>query len=132
MNGSRALRSLALLGLVALSGACMFKVKHELPPNTYFGSLPPAADEVEESFARGGMKNWALAGLIPYSSWGTADLLEPEDGVRRVDQLEVQTSFSRIDTVIWVIPGFAYGYYLWAPRHIDVSGRKIREQGPPK
>ncbi len=129
MRRSRALRSLALLTLAALSGACMFKVNHELPPGAYFGTLAPAADEVEESFDRGGMKNWALAGLVPYSRFSSSDLLakQTDTSNARIENLEIETRFGTLDTIIWVVPGFFYGYYLWAPRTVAVRGTRVDE-----
>jgi hypothetical protein len=112
------------LALLAATG-CMFRVRHELPPNAYFGRMPARANERVWSFENHGMKNWALAGLVPYSSWSTDDLLPHDPKVTRLENLTVQTQFSTWDTVVWVVPGFAYGYYLWAPRTITVRGARV-------
>ncbi len=114
----------SLLCLVLASG-CMHRVTHELPPNAYFGHVPTRPDQQTSSFAADGMKNWALAGLVPYSSWSSANLIPQGPGVERVENLMLQTQFSTLDTVVWVIPGFAYGYYLWAPRTVTVRGSKV-------
>ena len=114
------------LSLALLSApGCMFRVRHELPPNAYFGRLPASADERVTSFEEHGMKNWALAGLVPYSSFSTDDLLPHDRATARIENLDVQTQFSTVDTIVWVIPGFAYGYYLWAPRTITVRGARV-------
>jgi hypothetical protein len=125
MNPRRLASGLALAVALAAAPGCMFRVRHELPPNTYFGHLPSSADERSTAFEAHGMKNWALAGLVPYSSWSTDDLLQPPRGTTRIENLSVQTQFSTIDTIVWVIPGFAYGYYLWAPRTITVRGARV-------
>jgi hypothetical protein len=121
-------RTAASLLCLALASGCMHKVKHELPPNAYFGHVPAHAAEQVSSFAADGMKNWWLAGLVPYTSWNSANLIPQDKGVARVENLMVQTQFSTIDTIVWVIPGFAYGYYVWAPRTVTVSGSKVVER----
>ncbi len=122
---SRAAVSLLCL---ALASGCMHKVVHELPPNAYFGHAPARPAEQTSSFADHGMKNWWLAGLVPYTSWNSANLIPQGPKVERVENLVVQTQFSKLDTVVWVIPGFAYGYYLWAPRTITVQGAKVEQR----
>ncbi|MCP4006026.1 MAG: hypothetical protein GY725_17710 [bacterium] len=114
------------LAIAGLCSGCMFKVSHELPPKTYFGKLPNAPAATEQKFERQGHKNWWLAGLVPYSDWGTRDLLASSSGVQRIEDLEIETTFDTFDTIVWVIPGFAYGYYLWAPRSIKVKGVEVR------
>lgn len=126
------LRLLATLGMAALvSGAstgCMFRMQHELPLNAYLNHEPGGARR--RAFDDEGMKNWALAGLVPYSDFGAKDLVESTTG-REVSDLSVKTEFTGLDTLIWVIPGFAYGYYLWAPRHVKVSGEYVDGAAPP-
>jgi hypothetical protein len=113
----------AVATLVFASGC--FSVRHELPEHTYFGRLPAAPGERRQTFEDSGMKNWALAGLLPYSGWDSGNMLAERNGAKRVEQLEIQTQFSRLDTVIWVVPGMFYGYYLWAPRTVSVRGTKV-------
>jgi hypothetical protein len=127
MTPRRRPTALALVLALALAGGsgCMFRVRHELPPNAYFGRLPASADERVTTFEDHAMKNWALAGLVPYTSFSTDDLLPHDRGTTRVENLAVKTEFSTIDTIVWVIPGFAYGYYLWAPRTITVRGARV-------
>jgi hypothetical protein len=125
MRARRLATRIALSLALLASPGCMFRVRHELPPNAYFGRLPAAADERVTSFEDHGMKNWALAGLVPYSSWSTDDLLARQRGTTRIENLSVQTEFSTVDTIVWVVPGFAYGYYLWAPRTITVRGARV-------
>jgi len=119
----------AVLAILFFGSGCLHSVRHELPEHSYFGQLPAAEGERRVAFEDSGMKNWALAGLLPYSGWGTGDMLAGRNGAKRVENLEIQTQFGRIDTIVWVIPGFFYGYYLWAPRTVSVSGTKVSE-GP--
>lgn len=121
-------RAATSLLCLALAAGCMHKVQHELPPNAYFGHVPAHPSEQVSSFAADGMKNWWLAGLVPYTSWNSANLIPHDKNVARVENLMVQTQFSTLDTIVWVIPGFAYGYYLWAPRTVTVSGSKVVER----
>jgi hypothetical protein len=121
-------RILGALLVAAAANGCMFKVKHELPARSYFGHLPKSEQERTRPFETHGMKNWALAGMVAYSGWGTKDLIPGAPAVRRVEDLAVETRFSTIDTIVWVIPGFAYGYYLWAPRTIEVEGNRVYEK----
>ena len=124
---NQTLRSLALVGLCGLVATGCFSVSHKLPPHAYFGKLPPAATETTSRFERSAMKNWLLAGLIPWSTYSSDDLLEESaPGVLRYENLEVMTEFNWMDTVIWIVPGQFYGYYAWAPRHITVTGDEVR------
>ncbi len=129
MSRTRVSRASLALAVAFLCSGCMFKVAHELPPNTYFGKLPGTSTMGARNFEREGHKNWALAGFVPYSNWATKDLLEDDADLRRIEQLEIETTFNTFDTVVWVIPGFAYGYYVWAPRTIKVTGVEIRGEG---
>src|SRR5262245_33430723 len=119
--------AVSLLCLAVVSG-CMHRVRHELPPNAYFGHVPARADQKLTPFEADGMKNWALAGLVPYSSWNSANLIPQGPAVDAVEDLTVQTQFSKLDTIVWVFPGFVYGYYLWAPRTVTVSGTKVEHE----
>jgi len=119
----------AVLALVCTSFAtgCLFTVRHELPPNAYFGKFPSQPHEKIHRFKDHGMKNWFLAGLGPYTRWSSKDLLEKNgDGSHeRIENLAIETRFGTLDTIIWVFPGFFYGYYVWAPRTVEVSGSQV-------
>ncbi len=118
----------ALAGLCAVALSACFSVPHKLPPHAYFGKLPAAtAGENRARFERSAMKNWLLAGLVPWSRFSSKDLLdESGPGVVRYENLVVETEFNALDTLIWIVPGQFYGYYVWAPRHITVKGDEIR------
>ena len=118
---------IVLIVACALAASGCFSVSHKLPPHAYFGKLPKAPTETSTSFERSAMKNWLLAGLVPWSRFSSDDLLEESaSGVLRYENLEVETEFNWIDTVAWIVPGQFYGYYVWAPRHITVTGDEIR------
>jgi hypothetical protein len=116
---------MALACSAALLTGC-FTVEHKLPPKTYFGRLPNAPAASRQHFDHSEMKNWFLAGLGPYSDFGTADLLAPHAKDGRIENLAVETVFTDVDTLVWIFPGAVYGYYFWAPRHIHVSGDRVR------
>jgi hypothetical protein len=116
---------LALLALLATGlPGCMFRMTHELPLTAQFHrEFPPGARR--QAFRESGMKNYFLAGIGPYSGFGTKDLVEHRFGERAAGHLTgvaIETRFDALDTLIWVVPGFFYGYYLWAPRHVQVEG----------
>ena len=123
-------RTFALALAVALGSAGCFSVQHNLPPNAYFGTLPKgasasAAAEPGIPFDTQARKNWALAGLFPYSGWGTPDLLaaQPNLGNGKLVQVrKIETIFDPVDVFVSIIPGAFYGYYLWAPRSIHIVG----------
>lgn len=119
----------AILCLLATTG-CLFNVKHELPANSYFGKLPERNGALGKAFEDGGRKNWALAGLVSYSGWSSGDVLEQQAGTTsgHVENLAIETTFDTIDTVVWVFPGFLYGYYIWAPRTVRVEGTQVRDR----
>lgn len=119
--------ALQLIVVSLVSSGCMFKMRHELPTNVYFSAEPRA--EKGKSFEDEAMKNWALAGLVPYSEFGAKDLIPAGSG-GELSSLSIETVFTGIDTVIWVVPGFFYGYYLWAPRHVKVEGEYIEDAAP--
>jgi len=124
---TRTLVRCALVALCAFAAPGCFSVSHKLPPHAYFGKLPVAAGEASSEFERSAMKNWLLAGLIPWSRYSSDDLLaESASGVLRYQNLEVKTEFNWIDTIAWIVPGQFYGYYVWAPRHITVTGDEVR------
>lgn len=121
------LQRFALLGLCSVAATGCFSVTHKLPPHAYFGKLPTSAAETRTPFERSRMKNWLLAGLIPWSSYSSDDVLaEGGNAPLRYENLEVETEFNAIDTIIWIVPGQFYGYYVWAPRHITVKGDEVR------
>jgi hypothetical protein len=120
-----------LFCLCALAASGCFSVSHKLPPHAYFGTLPKAPAETVTRFERSAMKNWLAAGLIPWSRFSSDDLLaEGGAGVLRYENLQVKTEFNWVDTVAWVVPGQFYGYYVWAPRHIIVTGQEVRSGAP--
>jgi hypothetical protein len=124
---NQTLRSLALVGLCGLVATGCFSVSHKLPPHAYFGKLPAAAGETEARFERSAMKNWLLAGLVPWSSFSSDDLLAQSGaGVVRYENLVVETQFDAIDTIYWFTASWVYLYYAWAPRHITVTGDEVR------
>ena len=123
---SAVVRALVTASLACALAGC-FTVTHHLPPHSYFGKLPPTAGETVQPFQDSAMKNWLLAGLLPWSRFATNDLLaEQGAGPLRYQNLEVETEFTALDTLIWIVPGQFYGYYVWAPRHIKVTGEAVR------
>jgi hypothetical protein len=120
-------RTLLALGLAFAATGC-FTVEHRLPPHSYFGQLPARPGEKATQFERHAMKNWYLAGLGAYSGFSTGDLVTDGPRIDRIESLELETGFSKLDMLIWVIPGQAYGYYFWAPRTLRVRGREIRSE----
>jgi len=130
MSATIARTTLLALVCASLTTGCLFNVRHEIPPNAYFGQLPDQpADRVEE-FSDSGMKNWALAGFVPYSSWSSRNMLEDDESgsSERVEDLAIETRFGTLDTIIWVVPGFFYGYYIWATRTVKVSGSRVVQE----
>ena len=125
---TRTARALALACALLTSG-CLFTAKHELPPNAVFGKLPHQRGARLERFEDSSMKNWALIGFVPYSRWGSRNLIANNAFGRttRVENLEIETRFGTLDTIIWVVPGFFYGYYIWAPRTVAVRGTRVDE-----
>jgi hypothetical protein len=121
----------AILALVctSLTTGCLFTVRHELPPNAYFGRLPSPPAKRIDRFEDHGMKNWLLAGLVPYTGWSTENLLEKNGNGsdERIQNLAIETRFGALDTIIWVVPGFFYGYYVWAPRTVEVRGSRVSQ-----
>jgi hypothetical protein len=126
-SATRAAAAAGILATAFVASGCMFKVQHSLPPHSYFGRPPGSGSESRRGFELQATKNWALAGLLPYSGWATRDLLRESKGADRIEDLMIETRFSVRDTIVWVVPGFFYGYYVWAPRTIRVSGTEIRE-----
>ena len=75
-----------LLSLCAVLSTGCFSVKHRLPPHAYFGTLPAAPGEHASHFERSAMKNWLLAGLVPWSRFSSDDLLA-ESGAGTFEKL---------------------------------------------
>jgi hypothetical protein len=100
----------------------MFRMTHKIPMDAYFNAEAPAGTRGHRFHAEG-MKNFALAGVLPYSRFGTKDLVAESVDTRsgHLSNVAIETQFNALDTLIWVIPGFAYGYYLWAPRHVKID-----------
>jgi hypothetical protein len=115
----------ALALALALGSLGCFSVRHELPANAYFGRLPKGAAAPGIPFETQVHKNWALSGLLPYSRWSTSDLLAAQPGVPTAGSVqirEIETIFDPWDVFVTVIPGAFYGYYVYAPRSLHVSG----------
>ena len=123
-------RLLSVVLACGLMTGCLFNVEHQLPPRAYFGKLPAGSGQREFPFKQEDRKNWYLAGWFAYSDWGVGDLVPPLERVERIEDLEIETRFSELDTLIWVVPGFVYGYYVWAPRTIRVSGTRVVATDP--
>ena len=117
------LRPVALV--LALATNTCFSVEHRLPRHAYFGQLPLEPHDRARAVEHEAMKNWFLAGLFPWTRFNDDDLVRTGGPVRRIDSVELETRFSGIDTLIWVIPGQVYGYYFWAPRTLRVRGREL-------
>lgn len=117
-------RGLAALLALPLAG-CMFAMEHRFPEGTRFDQERDVrvVRRVDDS----AMKNYLLAGLLPWTHYGTKDLVgEPGPG-RHLSSTSVETTFNALDTVIWIVPGFFYGYYVWAPRHVGVKADVVQE-----
>jgi len=115
-----------LIGIVSmvlfstvLSGC--FTMKHGIPMDAYFNQ-EPAGNARTTSFENTRMKNYLLSGLFPYSRFGTKNMVEVKPG-RKITGLEIQSQFNEFDFFVTLIPGLAYGYYIWAPRHVSVKGQ---------
>ena len=124
MRHSARTRLLALA--IAIGSAGCFSLQHELPPNAYFGTLPRGATGgTGVTFDDQTFKNWALAGLLPYTSWSTSQLLAEQPAVRDAKSIqirEIETVFSPFDVAVSIVPGAFYGYYVWATRTVHVTG----------
>ena len=118
-------RQLLVMVALGLCSAC-FSVEHRLPPQTYFGQLPKGAGDQATTFKRAGHKNYFLAGFGPYSRWASRDLLLADSPAKRIESVAIETKFDEFDVAISIVPGLFYGYYLWAPRSIRVSGTEVR------
>jgi hypothetical protein len=117
-------RGLAALLVLPLAG-CMFAMEHRFPDGTRFDREHDVrvVDRVDDA----GMKNYLLAGLLPWTRFGTKDLARDPGAGRHLSGTQVETTFNALDTVIWVVPGFFYGYYVWAPRHVGVKADVVQE-----
>jgi hypothetical protein len=121
---SRSVQALlvALLSL-QLSG-CLFYMNHELPPNTTFGGRAPAGGKAQHA-EKSKLKPYLLAGLMPYPGFPTRNLLQPPRRGQHLANVQIETEFNWFDTIVWVVPGFFYGYYVFAPRHATVRGNYV-------
>jgi len=111
-----------VLALALLASGC-FTMRHELPAGAHFGGRSEAAP-AGTPLDRAASKNYALAGLVPYSSFGAAALLGP-DAPPRIQIREIETVFAPFDVAISIVPGLFYGYYVWAPRTLHVRGEVL-------
>ena len=119
-----ALTRVVALALAGAGPGC-FSLQHQLPPNAYFGELPDGAAAGGVAFEAEAFKSWALAGMLPYGDWDSADLLAAQtvSDAQTVRIREIETVFSPLDVVVSIVPGTAAGlYYVWATRTIRVSG----------
>jgi hypothetical protein len=114
---------LAVLLSTQLTG-CLFYMNHELPPNTTFGGPREPGSSVHAA-EKSKLKPYLLAGLLPYPGFATRNLLPPRSG-QHLTNVEIETEFNAFDTFVWVIPGFFYGYYVFAPRHAKVRGNYVQ------
>jgi hypothetical protein len=110
---------------LALSLSACFHVQHELPSGTFFGTLPRMEEAPGAPFEQAAMKNWFLAGLFAYTSFDAGDLIQPPEPGRYVKLEQIETVFSPWDVVISVVPGYFYGYYVFAPRTMRVRGQVV-------
>lgn len=116
--------SLVAALLLALANSACFTMKHhEIPMDAYFNH-EDAGNAKASAFEDTRMKNYLISGLFPYSRFGVKDIVEAQPG-RKITGLEVQTQFNALDVFVTIIPGIAYGYYIWAPRHISVKGHYL-------
>jgi hypothetical protein len=116
----------AALALMAGSLSACFTMTHEFPANTTFGGASlqsPPVRTIEDS----SMKNWLIAGLIPWSKFDTDDMVGVPPKGQHVAVSEVDTTFNELDTLIWIVPGQFYGYYVWAPRHVGVKAKVVKD-----
>ncbi len=121
--------------LACIGATGCFSVNHSLPENAYFGTLPARQPADGVPFETESMKNWALAGLLPYSGWTTSDVVARQLGPSAnppVQIRSIETVFSPLDVLISIVPGAFYGYYIWAPRTIRVSGSVAGSAGSAK
>jgi len=121
------MKRIAAMLAVLLTTGC-FSVKHTLPAGAYFGTPPKPRSGSGTPFQVESMKNWFLSGLVPYTSYTTSNLLERQLGSKANGPLqirEIETVFTPLDFAISIVPGVLYGYYIWAPRSIKVSGSEM-------
>jgi hypothetical protein len=131
-------RLTACAATLVLASGCMFQMNHRFPPNTIFGGASAATGGAGRganaptltSFQDSRMKNYLLAGLVPYTGFGTKNLAAAPNAGQRLAVSEVETTFNALDTLIWVVPGFFYGYYVWAPRHVGMTARYVATDAP--
>lgn len=103
---------------------CLFYMNHELPPNTTFGGHVEHAKRVQPA-ENSKLKPYLLAGLLPYPGFPAKNLLAPPHHGQHLANVSIETTFNWFDTIVWVVPGFFYGYYVFAPRHAIVRGNYV-------
>jgi hypothetical protein len=122
---SRIARPLLAVLLSSQLTGCLFYMNHELPPNTRFGG-PQERGSSARSAEKSKLKPYLLAGLLPYPGFPTKNLLAPPPAGQHLSNVEIETEFNAFDAFVWVIPGFFYGYYVFAPRHAKVRGSYVQ------
>jgi hypothetical protein len=123
-NPGRAVRPLLVALLSFQLSGCLFYMNHELPPNTTFGGHVEKGARAQPSESSK-LKPYLLAGLLPYPFFPTKDMLAPPRRGQHLANVEIETQFNWFDTIVWVVPGFFYGYYVFAPRHATVRGNYV-------
>lgn len=123
----RAARVVAAFLPLPLAG-CMFAMEHRFPEGTRFDRERDV--RVVRHIDESRMKNYLLAGLLPWTRFGTKDIAKDPGPGRHLAGTSVETTFNALDTVIWIVPGFFYGYYIWAPRHVGVTAEVVEEGKP--
>ncbi|HVH04827.1 MAG TPA: hypothetical protein VNE71_02375 [Myxococcota bacterium] len=125
----RLARALVAVALALPLSGCLFYMNHELPPNTTFGGRVEKGTHVQHA-ENSKLKPYLLAGLLPYPFFPTKDMLKAPPQGKHLTNVAIETQFNWFDTIIWVVPGFFYGYYVFAPRHAKVTGNYV--DGPRK
>jgi hypothetical protein len=120
----RRARPLVAAALVLPLSGCLFYMNHELPPNTTFGGRVEKGARIQHA-ENSKIKPYLLAGLLPYPFFPTKDMLEAPPQGKHLANVAIETEFNWFDTVVWVVPGFFYGYYVFAPRHAKVTGNYV-------
>ena len=125
----RLARALVAAALALPLSGCLFYMNHELPPNTTFGGRVEKGAHVQHAESSK-LKPYLLAGLLPYPFFPTKDMLKAPPQGKHLTNVAIETQFNWFDTIVWVVPGFFYGYYVFAPRHAKVTGNYV--DGPRK
>ena len=125
------LKAAALAALVLPLGAC-FHISHDLPQGAYFGTLPQGERLQGSPYDQWSMKNWALAGLVPYTSFNAGNMIPAPMAGQYVKISSIETVFTALDVGISIVPGYFYGYYVWAPRSIKVRAQMAEPADAPR